>query len=167
MHDLVLAFVIDGNDLIDTSTINASFRWGRAVPYRTPYSQSGTQVYSLGDSHGTYNGFLGPPPVQIRKRKRRSERVDGSNRVHSADKVRVSGVTVTRDDISQYLKILCRDGEIGLWLTSHDSASEVGCVAAGWQGAPRFSLKHAVEIWPTLLNEDERCRIRILPTNRP
>lgn len=151
--DLLLAIQNAKARPIDLASVNDQFRWGRIVPHPAFQHARRFRCYSMGDSHGIYNGFLGPPPELTRPRKRGKRSPTAAPK---RDELRIAGVAVERSQIAHYLAAICESGDIYLLLWSHsfDTAPDMDTLRSS--NAPSYSVDEAVALWPSLMAIPDR-----------
>lgn len=161
-RDELLVCLADASGILHSAEINAKFRWGRVIPVHSEVIRNcqtqGHSFFSLGESYGIYNRFLGPPSLKISSKRRRKGAISGSQIVGSgnATEIRIGGLAVTRKDIFLYLKLLIDSKSLVLAIVSRNDDDTIDGRIFDVKTMPAVSTQEAAEEWPFIFSNDSR-----------
>lgn len=156
MPDQTLACVRECSNAIDLVDINRRFRWASLrifseVKIELSGRYLSRTIFAVGDSHGAYNGCLGPPPEPLTRRGKKPKQF----RTEAASELYVAGTRVDRNDLASFLRTVCGDTSCILVLCN-ETASVAQEIRLAAKEAEEISLATAVSEWPHLITGDRR-----------
>lgn len=160
MSDEILACVRTCPTPLDLVELNRRFRWASMrkltqISLDISGRHVNREVYSIGESHGTYNGCFGPPPKTLS----RLGKAVKSGKVQAGSELYVTGSRVGRNDFAELIKSLC-ENECCIFTLSRTDEGILRDIRSAAKSAIRISLFDAVEQWPLLIT-DERQQLAV------
>jgi len=161
MSDQLLACVRTCPESPNLVELNRRFRWASVrlltqVEVQISGRYVARDVFALGDSHGVYNGCLGPPPRPLVRRGKRSRGSDNRN----VNELYIVGTRVGRAEVGVFLESLCGDAGCILAICRGNASVEQRVRSAAKE-ASRISIDDAVRDWPLLMT-DERQEVLLV-----